>query len=182
MSNKKHFILTSLNLGLIAASSGLLIGGAHLLTEQRIKRNEQNKVVDGLSDIFKKFENVEISKDIKGVPVKAEESLLKEFKYEYVTEYYIVGESLFAFKTTGSNSYGKISLLIGFEAEKFQKVSVIVDEQTFASTLEEGYINPLNGDCIKTDDVSCGATYGAKLVREMINDAGKAAKDLNGKV
>ena len=35
--DKKHYILTSLTLGLIGATSALLVGGANLLTNERIK-------------------------------------------------------------------------------------------------------------------------------------------------
>ena len=85
----------------------------------------------------------------------------------------------YAFRTTGSNMYGKISLLLGFEGTSYGFIGlyVIVNEQTYASTLEEKYLEPVNagGDI---DKVSCGATYGAKLVRDMINEAKEAIGEL----
>ena len=54
---------------------------------------------------------------------------------------------------------------------KFEAVSIIVDEQTFASTLEDNYISTINDGSRNIEDVTCGATYGATLVRDMIKDA-----------
>ena len=47
----------------------------------------------------------------------------------------------------------------------------IVNEQTYASTLVDNYLVPLNNGSRDLDDVTCGATYGAKLVRDMVNEA-----------
>ena len=82
--------------------------------------------------------------------------------------------------------YGKISLLVGFRlSEKegtqsyaFVGLYEIVDEQTYSSTLQENYINPLNGGNRDLDDVSCGATYAATLVRDMVNEAHEVANKL----
>ena len=90
-------------------------------------------------------------------------------------------ESLgYAFKTTGSNMYGKISLLAGYAENNhgFIGLYLTVNEQTYASTLEDNYITQLNKGKIDVDDVECGATYGAKLVRDMINEAGAVAHAL----
>ena len=82
-----------------------------------------------------------------------------------------------AIKTTGSNMYGKISLIAGFNDEKvFLGTYLVVNEQTYASTLVKNYINPLNdGEDV---DVHCGATYGAKLVKNMIDEAQIYLNDL----
>ena len=75
--------------------------------------------------------------------------------------------------------YGKMSLIVGYDAESqlFIDLSVIVNEQTYATTLVDNYINPLHDGTISIDDVSCGATYGAKLVRDMVYDAQSAAEE-----
>ena len=62
-------------------------------------------------------------------------------------------------------------MIVGFNNDcKFAGVYMINDEQTYASTLEDNYITSINGGG-NIDDVKCGATYGATLVKEMINDA-----------
>ena len=43
MPNKKHYILTSVTLGLIGAASALLIGVSNMITKERIAQNEINK-------------------------------------------------------------------------------------------------------------------------------------------
>ena len=170
-SNSKKCILTGLILGSIAAVSAGLIALTNLITADKIEKNEKDRILAGISEIFR--ENSKINKD-------------KELtKYEYTVRYYEVTTKKdkflgYAFKCEGSNMYGKIALLAGFEAtsHSFMSMSLITNEQTYASTLEDNYIVPLNNEEKGLDDVSCGATYGAKLVRDMINDAEKAAKDL----
>jgi len=174
MLDKKKIILTSIVLGSIAACSGVLIGVTNLITKDRIAINEQNKINEGMKAIFEQNS------------VKIEELSLEEAgitgEYKYVETFYLVkdenGEELgCAIRTSGSNMYGKISLIAGFDKEdqSFISLSLITNEQTYATTLVDNYINPLNdGDRI-LDDVSCGATYGAKLVRDMVNEGQEAA-------
>ena len=59
-------------------------------------------------------------------------------------------------------------------------MSVVVNEQTYASTLVENYIDPVNNGEREISDTSCGATYGAKKIAEMINEAELAAGELWG--
>lgn len=170
-SNSKKYILTGVILGSIAAVSAGLIALTNLVTKDKIEENEKNRILAGISEIF----------DQK-TKIKSEKKLTK---YEYTVRYYNVTNKKdkflgYAFKCEGSNMYGKIALIAGFDgaSHNFISISLITNEQTYASTLEDNYIVPLNEDKIGVDDVSCGATYGAKLVRDMINDASKAAKDL----
>ena len=161
MSSKKKYIVTAVTLGIIAAGSAALIGVTNLVTKDHIAKNEKNKINAGIVEIF--GENASV-----GDPSKTED-------HKYVTEGYTVWidgyASAFAYRTTGSNAYGKISLLVGFNHScDFAGIYVISDEQTYASTLEDKYITSVNGGG-DINDVTCGATYGAKLVRDMINDA-----------
>ena len=78
--------------------------------------------------------------------------------------------------------YGKISLLVGFNnLNQFKGMSIITNEQTYASTLVEKYVEPIQNGSRKIEDVSCGATYGAKLIRDMINDAQSVVLKINQK-
>ncbi|MBO6280421.1 MAG: hypothetical protein J6M95_02435 [Bacilli bacterium] len=171
--DKKHYIITSITLGLIGAASAGLIGAANLLTRKQIAQNELDKINSGIIEIFGKNASIESENSLSG--------------YKYTNYSYYIKDSgddidRYAFKTTGSNSYGKISLLVGFTMKdsgvEFVGLSIIVNEQTYASTLVDNYINPLNSGDVSIDDVNCGATYGAKLVRNMINDAQIAANDI----
>ena len=42
MPNKKHYIITAITLGAIAAASAVLIASANLITKKRIEKNEEN--------------------------------------------------------------------------------------------------------------------------------------------
>lgn len=167
-SNKKHYVITAISLGLIAAASGGIIAAVNLITRDQIKKNEEAKIKTGLVSIF--GNDVEIKED------KYLDS------YKYVNHYYSLNNDNYVFRTTGSNSYGKISLLLGFSLSKEEKqynfvgLYVVVDEQTYASTLEDKYIAPVNDGSRNYEDVSCGATFGAKLVRDMINEASDVAQ------
>lgn len=167
MASKKHYILVSITLGAIAAVAAGVIGLTNLVTKDRIAENEQKRIQAGIVDIF--GENAEIVEEftvknqgyvVYGYQIKNDESELDKY----------------ALRTTGSNSYGKVSLLVGVSEDSethdfdFTRLSVIVNEQTYASTLEDEYLDPLN-DGGDINDVNCGATYGAKLVREMINQS-----------
>ena len=173
MSNKKHYIITSITLGLIAMASAALIGVTNLITKNKIAENEIARVNKGITDIF--GENARI---------------VDEFavdNYQYVNYAYRVNNDDYApqniahiFKADGSNMYGKISLLVGFtvsvtgpETKTYKMVglSVVTNEQTYASTLEENYIDPVKAGERDYEDVSCGATYGAKLIRAMLDEA-----------
>ena len=171
--DKKKYLMTAIILGCIAMSSGLLIGGVHLITKDPIDKNEKNKINNGLSEIFAQKVVIEKQSD-----VTAEQR--KENELSYVDHVYYINDENSnsigrAFKTSGSNSYGKITLIIGFDNNAVYKgLSIIVNEQSFASTLVDEYITPIEEAEDKDRaiaDVNCGATYGAKLVRDMINNA-----------
>ena len=171
MANKKHYVMVSITLGAIAAASALLIGGANYLTNEKIKQHEINNINRGIDAIV--GESAEI---------KDQKEIANEI-YKYVAYYYAVGKENsdenigVAYRTTGSNMYGKISLLVGFNlSNELVSISVISDEQTYAQTLTDNYIVPVQEGTRDYNDVNCGATYGAKLIRDMINDASEANK------
>ena len=176
MGNAKKYILTSLTLGLIAASGALLIAGTNMLTRGPIAEYEQKKISDGIINIF------------------GDNALVKETNnidsntYTYVKVRYVIADENdaplgYAFRTDGSNSYGKISLIIGFNSNyDYKGLTVITNEQSFATTLNKNYINLIKDGEKTVDDVSvsCGATYGATTVKEMVQEAKKAAEELAG--
>lgn len=175
--SKKHYIITAVTLGIVAATSGLLIGLTNLATVKKIDENKQLKIKDGISEIYS-------NSDLKYTEISF------SGEYEYVKKAYKVNQSNdeplgYAFQTSGSNVYGKVELIVGFVNGSgvpfvFKGISVITNEQTYNTTLEDEYIVPLNEDQTKIDDVKCGATYGAKLVRAMIEDSTKAAEEVCG--
>ena len=179
----KKYLITAVTLGLIAAGGALLIAGTNMLTRDSIKANEVKAINSGLASIYED-NSLTTSTD----------KILEEQKSDYVlydyviNDYYIVKDGAgldlgYAFKTEGSNAYGKISLIVGFDANYVYKgVAVVENGQSFASTLKKKYLDPLVKDHKSVDevDVSCGATYGAKLTRSMIESANSAAEYLKG--
>ena len=173
MSNAKKYILTGVTLGSIAAVAAGLIAVTNLITAKKIEQNEIDAVNKGINQIFD------------SVVVTFEES---KSGYDYVNYCYSItykkGDTEmhgYAFRCEGSNMYGKISLIAGFDdaSKSFISMYLVKNEQTYASTLVDKYVNPVNANEKNYEtDVSCGATYGAKLVRDMINDAKKAANDI----
>ena len=170
MSNTKKYIMTAVTLGLIAMSGALLISLTNLITKETIKQNEKNNIESGIKEVFDLGKNAKISD---GGEVTG---------YQYIEHYYSVMAEAntpslagLAFRTTGSNMYGKISLIIGIGVNgDFKGLSIITNEQTYAATLVDNYIDPLNDGTREVADVSCGATYGAKLVRDMVNEVKEA--------
>ena len=166
MPNTKHYIITAVTLGCIGIASAAAIGLTNLVTKDKIEQNKKDKINQGIAEIFGQNSSILDEGEISGE--------------EYTTYLYTIKQdgkenNQYAFVTDGSNMYGKISLLVGFDdLKQFKGISIITNEQTYASTLVNKYINPLNDSLNKDsalEDVSCGATYGAKLVRDMVNDA-----------
>lgn len=171
MLNAKKYILTGVILGSIAAVAAGLIAVTNLITAPKIRKNEVDAVNSGIAAIFGEGASVNEEADLDG--------------YQYVAHYYSVTSSSneflgYALKTSGSNMYGKISLIAGFDVKShnFMSLSLVSNEQTYASTLVDNYVTPLNDGSRDLEDVSCGATYGAKLVRDMVNEAKVAADAL----
>ena len=178
MSNVKKYVLTAITLGLIAMASGLLIGATNLITAERIEKNNQLKIEKGIKEVLQTSDNPYIYEMDNG-------SL---DGYKYLDKCYGVQADKdtpsfvgVAFLTSGSNMYGKVSLIIGFGADQsFKGVYFVTNEQTYASTLVENYIDPINAGTREIEDVKCGATYGATLVKDMINEAKDALPSFLG--
>ena len=165
MPNVKKYILTAVTLGAIAMCAGALIGATDLITRDRIAENEVKKINEGFAKVF-------------GEGATGNEDTTFEYNnYTYLKAKYAIYDANgteigSAFRTLGSNSYGKISLIIGFTSDNAYKgLSVVINEQSFATTLEENYLTPVQKGKREIEDVSCGATYGATLVKNMIDEA-----------
>ena len=183
MPNVKKYLITAIILGSIAMGSGLLIGATNLVTSGPIAEYEQTQINEGIKGIFNnpEYQNVHYGK---------EEDVEKSDNNKYVNHVYYVYSGTdendenntlvgWAFKTEGSNNYGKIALIIGFNSDAvYKNLSVVKNEQSFASTLKKKYITKVQTGERNIADVSCGATFGAKLVRDMINDAQDVANKM----
>ena len=173
MPNTKHYVITAITLGLIGATSAGLIGLTNAITKDKIKQNEANNIQQGITEIFGQNSVILNENTIDGE---------KYTTLVYIVKMDGVEENQYAFRTDGSNMYGKISLLVGFNnLNQFKGMSIITNEQTYASTLVENYVNPVKSGDREIEDVKCGATYGATLIRDMISDAKSVVQKLNVK-
>ena len=148
--------------------AGALIGVTDLLTRDTIAKNEVKKINEGFANVFGEGANGK------------EDENFEYNNFTYLKAKYAIYDANgteigSAFRTLGSNSYGKISLIIGFTSDNAYKgLSVVINEQSFATTLEDNYLTPLSKGKRDISDVSCGATYGATLVKNMIDEATNA--------
>lgn len=168
--NVKKYVLTAVILGGIAAVSGAAIGVTYLVTHEQIAINAKERIEKGLLEIYPdaKFSDaIEIDNDDKYL-----ECYYTATKQETLQGY--------IFQVTGSNSYGKISMLVGISTSfDIGHIYLVTNEQSYAQTLVDNFVNPYNKDkkTMSDEDVKCGATYGGKLVKGMAEAAQTWAKN-----
>ncbi len=162
--NMKKYIITSLTLCAIGAAAALVIGGTHLLTKDRIAQNEKEKQKKALKEVFESADKFSEA---------ANDFVIS--KHNYLQNYYIAYseevELGYVYLVDGKNAYGEISLMVGITDAGIGQISIITNTQTYGTTLEDNYITPYQNGTSSLDDVSCGATYGAKLIQSMTKQA-----------
>ena len=165
---KKFFIL----------AAALLIGLVNLATYVAIQDNKDRKISDGIGKLYPKWqgygthvftmpddEHYDPQYDAERYPhIKAINKVECKEGEEMVRRY--------VYNTTGKNAYGQVDLLVAVEDGEVAKMYVVTNTDSYGPTLEDNYINKYNNGYL-TDlaDVKCGATYGAKLVKEECDDA-----------
>lgn len=168
---KKYLKIGAL-LGGIGAIAAGLIGGFDLLTAPVIAKAEAAATQQGLTSLYS---DMKASTD--GASVSG---------YQYVTTLWIVysdegkqSELGRAYKLVGSDSHGKLTLMVGVSGgatPAVGKIYVVKDEQTktYATTLIANYIDLINAGSKTIDDIKCGATMSATLTRKMCLEAKEA--------
>ena len=106
MPSKKHYIITAITLGAIAAVSAGIIGLTNLITKGPIAKNEKARIQKGISEIF--GENAEIVGEF-----EIKDSIYSYLVYGYEIKNDESGLDKYAIRTSGYNTYGKVSLLVG---------------------------------------------------------------------
>jgi len=159
---KNRYLLSSVTLGVLGGIAALLIGLTDLLTSDKIQQNEIDKVNSSLAEIFPEG-------------TFGEEEAIDGMTY--VTGRYAATKDDetfgYVYQGEGKNSYGSISLLVGIYTENYEigRISLLSDGQTFATTLEENYLDAYNAGHRELEDVTCGATYGATLIKNIVKEA-----------
>lgn len=175
----KKILKVSLVLGAISSISAGVIGLANAVTAPRIKENAMKKELSSLPHIFggTSDDYKEVTYDNKSVAEKYELIYtLKQWKYEGSSEY----KGSYIFKSYGKNSYGTVTLLVGITSEtKLYTIYLIEDTESYKNVLEPKYVDAYNNSDDKEqslENVKCGATYGASLIRDMVKEALSVAK------
>lgn len=164
MSNYKSYLKTGLILAAITAICGIMIALLNGVTAPIIEENNYKKEQETLALIFygATFENLEIKEN----DSKINKVYLAKVNDEILGYVYLV---------SGKNAYGTIELMIGISDGSVCAVEIITNTQSFSKVVNQ-YVNDLdnldiNNQNIEDLDVKCGATYGAKLVKELIKVA-----------
>lgn len=196
MINKdvKHYFLVGGILCAIGGLSALLIGLTNMLTSGPIQKHEKEKEELALKEVFIDEEGNLPVDLVAGEKMSIDESAGSKFdrllcywnpkssqedastdkKYGYV------------FKAEGAdkNNYGTITLLVAINNDySIGKISIIKNTESYANTVQKDYVNPYNKGDITLNDTTCGATFGATVIKEMATSASIYAKEVlnNGK-
>ena len=166
MENKfslKTVIRIALVLMLVSGLSAALIIALNKVTAPIIVQNNIDKENNSLAQIYAgaEFETLE----------EGNGTILKVAKATKNNE--LLG---YVYKVTGKNAYGTITLLVGVTNGEVVKVVFLENSESFASKVEDhvnsAYApNKVNTENVADVDTKCGATYGAKTVKEMISQA-----------
>ena len=178
-------------LALIAVICALAIAGMNMVTSGIIKANNDKTELKTCQAIFSSYdkdksEEMTSSNEAITKKVLAKDSNGNELGYLYTV--------------TGKNAYGAITIMVAVKDDKVLQVEFLENGQSFASTVtshvqnsypsspddslhvgaykkeEASNIGSLSSSEIDGIDTACGATYGAKLVKELVNIALQDAK------
>lgn len=180
----KNFIKTALTLLIIAGGSTLLVGAVNAVTAPVIAENNVRKQNKSLAEVFGDTEvkntyaertlDDDTKKDIKYV-TKVWDVYSDKDKKDFVGT---------ICRCYGKNGYGDVDFLIGFKGKDYSltKLVMISDTMSYKGKLEPGYVDPYNAAADGADkeaalqNVKCGATFAASLIRDAVTEAGKVAK------
>lgn len=171
MSKKdaKHFLYVGGLLCGFGAVAALLIGGAYVIANPLIEENRQKALEEALSVCFANDDDT--FSDAVSMPEDC----------EYLSNYYIAyasGEEYgYIYQGSGSNTYGSVEIAVGLTYADGELVygciGVIENTESYKTTLENNYIAVFNASPSQEslNSISCGATFGAKLIRNIVNEA-----------
>ena len=193
----KNYLKISVILGSIALVCAIILAGLNMLTSPVIAQNDAKKETETIQAIYSAYDS-EKSQDVSNTVSNSsitKKIIAKNSAGEVLGTLYIV---------TGKNAYGVITLMVAIAPNNsVHQVEFLENGQSFAGTVnshvksnynsskEDVYeLNPYSskedvtiGDLSETEvsaiDVKCGATFGATLVKELVNIALNDAKGGN---
>lgn len=170
-------------LGAIALVCALLIASVNMLTSGMIEENSRKTELNTITTIFEAYDG-EKSNEL-DVPSNTSISKIVEAKDNQDN---LLG---YLYTASGTNAYGKITLMIAIKDDKLIQLEFLENTQSFASTVvshvQASYpcsaenviyvgfkpsdvteVGSLSVSDVSKIDTSCGATYGAELVKELV--------------
>ena len=178
---RKNIKIASI-LGCIALICALLIALVNMLTSNIIKENNAKKELDTIQAIFENYDQD------KSLVLKSNDSYIEKKVKANDKDGNLLG---YLYTVSGKNAYGSISLMVAIVDDSVYQVEFLSNDQSFASTvysyLKTSYPSSVDtavhvgaykaddvnvGSLSKTEvesmDVSCGATYGATLIKNLV--------------
>ncbi len=177
----KNFKIASI-LGGIALVCAVLIALVNMLTAGTIASNNEQKELDTIQAIFEDYD--------------ASKSSTQESSDSYIEKKIKAADNTgkilgYLYTVSGKNAYGSISLMVAIVDDSVYQVEFLENNQSFASTvynyLKTSYpssadtavhvgaysatdvsISSLSKSEVESMDVSCGATYGATLIKNLV--------------
>jgi len=171
MANGKYVLKVTLTLTLVTGAAALVLGGVNALTAPKIEQNAKDALTKKLKVPF--GNDVDIDSEH---PIDLSGKITNYVKAAYPATQN--GTSVGTlFQTSGTNAYGSVTLLIGVYSDgSLTPMSILEDTETYKAKLEPNYVDVYNA--AKKEDreqalekVQCGATFGARLIRDMVKEA-----------
>jgi len=177
---KKNLLIASI-LGSICLVCALLIALIDIATKNKIEQNTRETELATIKEIFADYD--ENNSDVLETSGSINKKILAKDSAGNVLGY--------LYNVSGKNAYGSISLMVAIKDDEVIQVEILENTQSFASTVYSYFKNtyPSSPDTavhvgaysstdvtvgnlttgeIENIDVSCGATYGAKLIRDLV--------------
>ncbi len=170
------YLKVSLTLATIASGSALLIGLMNLATVNPINTNKANRIKNGLAELYPNLTSYS-AHDFLEEGEEGFEAQYSATAFPCIKTLYLVDTNAsargYVYSTTGKNSYGQVNLLFSVNEGKVGEIFVVTNTETYGQTLEENYVDLYNYGLLENGlaDVKCGATFGAKTVKQQCDEA-----------
>lgn len=180
------YLKISAVLASIALVCSIILAAMNLMTSPIISKNKEQTELQTIQKIFSEYNQEKSS-----VVESDNEAIIKKILAADKD-----GNALgYIYNVSGKNAYGTISLMVAIKDGSLYQVEFVTNEQSFASTVEShlhssypasdkksielGFssnassdkVGSLTEEEVDDVDVKCGATYGAKLIKELIKIA-----------
>lgn len=168
----RHFLAVGGILCGVSAVAALAIGLTNMVTAPLIAENQEAAIQEALSTCFSN--DIDVFSD--DIAVEG-----KDYVYSYRISYSNEEKTEtygYIFRGTGSNTYGSVDIAIGLRNDEsgelvYGKIGMIENTESYKTILENKYVSVYNANPSSDtlNDVNCGATKGANLIRKIVNEA-----------